>query len=401
MTWKTISDLDIEGRRVFVRVDFNVPLTPARGVADSTRVRETLPTLRYAIQRGARVIVGAHLGRPRGRVHPELSLEPVAACLAEMLGQEVVLADEPVGDGARKVVSDLRQGGVAMLENLRFAPGEEANEEGFSRALGGYTDVFVNDAFAVAHRAHASTAGITKHVGPRGAGFLLDREARELGRLLGSVQAPFLAIVGGAHTSEKLALIEALIGRAQAILLGGAVANTFLLARGGQMGRSLCEDDRLAFARSLLAKAQDRDVDVLLPRDLVAAAGTRAASGRVVSAMHVPDQLAALDIGPETVRHYAERIARARTVFWTGPLGAYESDPFSTGTLAVARAVASTLGGFTVVAGRDTGAAVRRAGLTDRISHVSTGGTAALEMLQGKKLPALAALEYKESPRQS
>lgn len=395
---KTISELDLEGRRVFVRVDFNVALTPERALADTTRIRESLPTIRFALQRGARVILATHLGRPRGKANPELSVEPLAAYLAEVLAQDVALTDESVGDGARKVIADLRNGGVAMLENLRFASGEENNDEVFARALAGYTDVYVNEAFASCHRAHASLVGVPRHVSERGVGFLLDREVRELGRLRDDVARPFVVVLGGVNVPEALAMIDAFVDRVDAFVLGGAVGNTFLKARGGELGRSLFNQDRLALARSLLAKAQDRDVDVLLPRDLVAAAGLRAAPGRTVSAMHVPDQLAALDIGPESTKHFAERISRARTVFWHGPMGACDSPAFGAGTEAVARATAETLGGLTVVAGDETGAAVRRAGVAERLTHVSTGGASALELLQGKRLPGLAAVEYKDAP---
>src|SRR5687767_7851467 len=248
MAIKTINELDLQGRRVFIRVDFNVPLTPARGVADATRIRESLPTIKHAIERGARVVLASHLGRPKGKPNPEYSLLPVAAYLAEVLGREVVLADEPVGDGAKKVVSDIRDGGVAMLENLRFHPGEEANDETFARQLASYADVYVNDAFGTAHRAHASTAGMIKLVSAKGMGFLMEREVKFLTRLLGEVERPFVAIIGGAKVSDKIAVLENLLGRVNALYIGGAMANTFLKAKGGQLGRSLLEEDKLALA---------------------------------------------------------------------------------------------------------------------------------------------------------
>ena len=241
MAIKSISDLDVQGRRVFIRVDFNVPLTPARGVADATRIKESLPTIKLAIERGARVILASHLGRPKGRPNPEYSLLPVAAYLAEVLGREVVLADEPVGDGAKKVVSDLREGGVAMLENLRFHPGEEANDERFARALASYADVYVNDAFGTAHRAHASTVGMLKFVSTKGMGLLMEREVKFLGKLMGEVERPFIAVIGGAKVSDKIGVLEHLIGRVNAPYIGGAMANTFLKAKGGHLGRSMLE----------------------------------------------------------------------------------------------------------------------------------------------------------------
>src|SRR3954453_22823632 len=393
MAIKTINELDIQGRRVFIRVDFNVPLTPARGVADATRIKEALPTIKLAIERGARVILASHLGRPKGKPNPEFSLLPVAAYLAEVLGREVVLTDEPVGDGAKKVISDLREGGVALLENLRFSPGEEANDEAFARALASYADVYVNDAFGTAHRAHASTAGIAKFVSAKGMGLLMEREVKFLGQLLGDVERPFVAIIGGAKVSDKIGVLENLLQRVNQLLIGGAMANTFLKAKGGHLGRSLVEEDKLALARSFLKKAEQANVDVLLPRDVVAAAGIKSESGRVVTAMEVPEDLAALDIGPETARGFADAIARAKTIFWNGPIGVFESEPFAAGTLAVAQAVASARGALSVVGGGDSVAAIQKSGLADKITHISTGGGASLEFLEGKKLPGLGALE--------
>jgi phosphoglycerate kinase len=393
MAIKTISDLDIQSRRVFIRVDFNVPLTPAHGVADATRIKEALPTIKLAIERGARVVLASHLGRPKGKPNPEFSLLPVAAYLAEVLGREVVLTDEPVGDGARKVIADLREGGVAMLENLRFHPGEEANDETFVRSLASYADVYINDAFGTAHRAHASTVGMIRFVSERGMGLLMEREVKFLSRLLGDVERPFVAIIGGAKVSDKIAVLENLLGRVNALYIGGAMANTFLKAKGGHLGRSLLEEDKLALARSFLKKAEERGVQVLLPRDVVAAAGTRAETGKVVSAMNVPEDLAALDIGPETVRAFSDGISRAKTIFWNGPMGVFESEPFAAGTIAVARTLAAVPDALTVVGGGDSVAAVHRAGVAERLSHISTGGGASLEFLEGKRLPGLAALE--------
>jgi phosphoglycerate kinase len=393
MAIKTISELDIAGRRVFIRVDFNVPLTAEGKVSDDTRIRESLPTIKLALERGARVVLASHLGRPKGKPDKKYSLEPVASRLAELLEAEVTLTDEPVGDGARKVVHDLRAGAVALLENLRFSPLEEANDEGFSRALASYADVYVNDAFGTAHRAHASTAGITKFVADKGMGLLIEREVKFLGKLLGDVERPFVAIIGGAKVSDKIGVLDNLLGRVDQMLIGGAMANTFLRAKGGKLGRSLIEEDKLALARSFLRKAEERGHDVLLPRDAVAAAGIKAESGRVVQAMAIPEDLAALDIGPETARGYADTIARAKTIFWNGPMGVFESEPFAAGTLAVAKAVASAAGALSVVGGGDSVAAVHKSGVADRITHISTGGGASLEFLEGKKLPGLAALE--------
>jgi phosphoglycerate kinase len=393
MAIKTISELDIAGRRLFVRVDFNVPLTPEGKVADDTRIRESLPTIKLAIERGARVVLASHLGRPKGKPEKKYSLEPVAGRLAELLDADVTLTDEPVGDGARKVVNDLRAGAVALLENLRFSPLEETNDEGFARALASYADVYVNDAFGTAHRAHASTAGIVKFVADKGMGLLMEREVKFLGKLLGDVDRPFVAIIGGAKVSDKIGVLDNLLARVDQMLIGGAMANTFLKAKGGHLGRSLVEEDKLALARAFLRKAEERNVDILLPRDVVAAAGIKAESGRVVQSMAVPEDLAALDVGPETARGFADAIARAKTIFWNGPMGVFESDPFAGGTLAVAKAVAGAAGALSVVGGGDSVAAVHKSGVADKITHISTGGGASLEFLEGKKLPGLAALE--------
>jgi phosphoglycerate kinase len=390
---KKISELDIAGRRLFIRVDFNVPLTSDGKVSDDTRIRESLPTIRYAIEKGARVILASHLGRPKGKTDKKYSLEPVAVRLAELLGADVTLSDEPVGDGARKVVNDLRAGAVALLENLRFSPAEEANDETFSRALASYADVYVNDAFGTAHRAHASTVGMTKFVAEKGMGLLMEREVKFLGKLLGDVERPFVAIIGGAKVSDKIGVLDNLLGRVNQVLIGGAMANTFLKAKGGKLGRSLVEDDKLALARAFLKKAEESSIDVLLPRDAVAAAGTKSESGRVVQAMAIPEDLAALDIGPETARGFADTISRAKTLFWNGPMGVFESEPFAAGTLAVAQAVAAAVGVLSVVGGGDSVAAIHKSGLADKITHISTGGGASLEFLEGKKLPGLAALE--------
>jgi phosphoglycerate kinase len=390
---KTISELDIAGRRLFIRVDFNVPLTPEGKVSDDTRIRESLPTIKLAIEKGARVVLASHLGRPKGKPDKKYSLEPVAARLAELLDADVALTDEPVGDGARKVVNDLRAGAVALLENLRFSPAEEVNDEAFSRELASYADVYVNDAFGTAHRAHASTAGITKFVAAKGMGLLMEREVKFLGKLLGEVERPFVAIIGGAKVSDKIGVLDNLLDRVDQVLIGGAMANTFLKARGGQLGRSLVEQDKLALARAFLRKAEESNIDVLLPRDAVAAAGIKSDAGRVVQAMMVPEDLAALDIGPETARGFADTIARAKTIFWNGPMGVFESAPFAKGTMAVAKAVAGAPGALSVVGGGDSVAAIHQSGLADKITHISTGGGASLEFLEGKKLPGLAALE--------
>jgi phosphoglycerate kinase len=393
MAAKTIADLDLQGRRVFLRVDFNVPLTPAGGVSDATRIRESLPTITHAIERGARVVLASHLGRPKGHPRSELSLLPVAAFLAEALGRDVFLADEPAGDGAKKVVNDLRDGGVAMLENLRFSPGEEANDEAFARNLASYADVYVNEAFTTAHRSHASTAGMVKYISNKGLGLHADREVKMLSKLVGEVERPFVAIVGGTRVAEKIGLLENLLGRADAVCLGGVMANTFLCAKGVPMGQSQYEPSKLPIARAFLAKAESIGAHILVPRDLMVAKHDKAESGMAIAASTVPDNQAAFDIGPESAAEIGAVLARARTVFWTGPMGVSESPVFSAGTMAVAKSLALVMGSTTVVAGAETAAAVERAGVASSITHISTGGNASLEFIEGKKLPGLAALE--------
>jgi len=392
MDIKTIDQLAIEGKRVFVRVDLNVPLTDERTVADDARIRAVLPTIEHCLERGARVVLGSHLGRPKGKVVPELSLEPVAAHLAELLGRDVLLTDEPLGDGARKVVSDLREGQIAMLENLRFNPGEEKNDEQFARGLASYADVYVNDAFGTAHRAHASTVGMVAFVAERGVGFVMKKEIEFLSKLLVDVERPYVAVIGGAKVSDKVEVLESLLDRVDGILIGGAMANTFLVAQGKPMGKSKVEEDKLALARSFLRKAQEKGVRVRLPIDVVVAESLDAAAGTAVSVDAVPDDAMALDIGPESAAGYADEIARSRTLFWNGPMGVFEKAPFADGTFGVARAFADNERALTVVGGGDSAAAVAQAGLAARMSHVSTGGGASLEYIQGISLPGIAAL---------
>ncbi|HUH02194.1 MAG TPA: phosphoglycerate kinase [Kofleriaceae bacterium] len=389
---QSVEDIELGGKRVFLRADLNVPLD-GRKVSDDARIRAVLPTLQYCLEQGARVVLASHLGRPKGTTRPELSLEPVAQHLAGMIDAEVVLADEPVGDGARKVVSDLRDGHVAMLENLRFNPGEEANDEGFARALASYADVYINDAFGTAHRAHASTVGMIEFVSERGAGYVMLKEIEFLSRLLGEVDRPYLAVLGGAKVSDKIQVLESLLDRVNTIIIGGAMANTFLVARGASLGKSRVEDEKLPVARSFLRKASERNVIVRLPTDVMVAASLDAEAGRVVQVSDVPADLMALDVGPETTRAFADEITRARTIFWNGPMGVFEKAPFAQGTLAVAHAIADNRRALSVVGGGDSAAAVAAAGVEARVSHVSTGGGASLEFIQGIKLPGITALE--------
>jgi len=397
MPIQSVKDLALEGKRVFIRADLNTPLTRTesggRAIADDARIQAVLPTLTYCIERGARIVLASHLGRPKGEVNPDLSLEPVGAHLAKLLSRDVVLTDEPVGDGARKVVSDLRDGQVALLENLRFSPGETGNDENFARTLASYADVYINDAFGTAHRAHASTAGMVEFVSECGAGLVMLKEIEFLSKLLEDVDRPYLAIVGGAKVSGKIEVLDALLDRVQTIVIGGAMANTFLLAKGHSLGKSKVEDDKLAVARSFLRNAAERNVDIHLPTDVVVGHGLDDESGRAVAVDSIPADEMALDIGPQSIATFSEVVEQARTIFWNGPMGVFEKEPFARGTLAIAKAVAQNKRALSVVGGGDSAAAVNQAGLADAISHVSTGGGASLEFVQGTTLPGIAALE--------
>jgi phosphoglycerate kinase len=395
MALRTIDKLDLAGKRVFVRVDFNVPLDAQGRVSDDARIRAALPTIRHALEARAKLILGSHLGRPKGKPEDRtrLTLEPAAVRLSELLDQDVILADDCVGDGVWKLVKDLKEGQVLLLENLRFHPEEEQNEEGFARALASLCDVWVNDAFGTAHRAHASTAGMAAFVKERAAGFLVHRELEFLGRALGDPRRPFVAVVGGAKVSDKIRVLEQLLSKADAILVGGAMAFTFLRAQGIAIGRSLVEEDRLELARQILDRALACKVDLLLPVDHVCGSEPRDASGRrVVDGRAVPDGLMGLDIGPRTLDAYRQRILSAGTVFWNGPMGMFEEKAWAEGTFGVARAMAESAA-ITVVGGGDSAAAVEEAGLVSRMKHVSTGGGASLEFLEGRVLPGVKACE--------
>ena len=394
MAIKRVDELDLAGKRVFCRVDFNVPLNAAGEVTDDTRVRAALPTLMHILKAGGKLICASHLGRPKGTVVEKLRLEPVGAVLARLLGgdYQVLAVDESVGDGARKVVHDMKDGDVVLLENLRFNPGETKNDEGFAKELAKLADVYINDAFGTAHRAHASTAGMVPHVAEKGAGFLMMKEVDTLSRLLGEIQRPFVAVLGGAKVSDKIAVLESLLGRVDALLIGGAMANTFIKAQGGELGRSLVEDDKLDLARRILAKAETKGVKLLLPTDVVVANALDASEGQLAAANRVPQGMMALDIGPETRARFSDVLAGAKNIFWNGPMGVFEQSTFAEGTMSIARAVAAS-DARSVVGGGDSVAAINRSGIADQISHISTGGGASLELLEGKTLPGVAALE--------
>jgi phosphoglycerate kinase len=379
---RSVRDLDLSGKRVFIRVDFNVPIEDG-AITDDTRIRASLPTIRHALERGARsVILASHLGRPKGKPNPVYSLRPVAARLGELLGRPITF-DDPAAEG------------VVLLENLRFNPGEEKNDPAFAAQLAAMADVYVNDAFGSAHRAHASTEGIVKHVKEAGAGLLMAAELDYLGRVLESPDRPFVAILGGAKVSDKLEVIQNLVPRVDALLIGGAMAYTFFKARGLDVGKSLVEEDLLDAARDVEAQARARNLRFELPVDHVVAAALTEEAAATAATMDIGDAAIGdrmgLDIGPKTIARYRDVIRSARTVTWNGPMGVFEIDAFARGTIEIARAVAE-VEGTTVIGGGDSVAAAAKAGVTDRITHISTGGGASLEFLGGRKLPGVVAL---------
>ncbi len=389
---RSLSDLQVEGRTVFVRVDFNVPLDDGV-IGDDARIFAALPTIRALRDRGARIMLGSHLGRPKGERRDDMSMVPVGIRLAELLDDEVIVPDDCVGDAVGKLARDLPRGGVMLLENLRFQPGEEKADPVFASELAAPADVYVNDAFGTAHRAHASTYTMVRHFDDahRAAGLLVKKELDHLGPLLHDPEHPFVGILGGAKVSDKIGVIENLLGRIDTLLIGGAMAYTFLKARGVAVGSSLVEADRVELARDLLRSAESRRTKVLLPVDHVVAASIDAESGEVTDDESIPDGRAGFDIGPRTVALFGEAIARAATIVWNGPSGVFEREPFSAGTMAIANAVADA-DAFSVVGGGDSAAALARSGRADDVSHVSTGGGASLEFLEGRDLPGIAAL---------
>ncbi len=394
---RSVRDLDLSGKRVFLRADLNVPLAGGT-IADATRIDATLPTIRLVLERGGRPVIASHLGRPKGARQPELSLKPVAEYLGKALGVPVTLAPDCVGEATERLVNAAPPGQVVLLENLRFHPEEEQNDDAFARQLARLADVYVDDAFGAVHRAHASTVGMTKYFRDKAAGLLLEREVKFLSGLLEQPAQPFVAVLGGAKVSDKIGVIESLVQRVSTICIGGAMAYTFLRAEQKPVGRSRVEADKLDVAREVAIRATDRGVTLLLPVDHLAADKPEAgARTTVVDAEHFPADLIGVDIGPRTAEIYRARIVKAKTVLWNGPMGIFEIDAFAKGTIAIAEALAACKG-TTVVGGGDSVAALRRAGKIDAVTHVSTGGGASLEFLEGRELPGLLALE-EDAPR--
>jgi phosphoglycerate kinase len=397
MNKRTIRDISVSGKRVLVRVDFNVPLDKQKNIEDDTRIRESLPTIEYLLSQGGKVILMSHLGRPKGK-SPEFSLAPVAKRLSELLGKSVHFASDCIGAEAETAVSKLQNGDVLLLENVRFYKEEEANDAEFAKKLASLGDVYVNDAFGTAHRAHASTEGVTKFIQTAVAGFLIEKELKYLGEATANPKRPFVAILGGSKISGKIDVLEKLLEKVDTVLVGGAMIFTFFKAQGLKVGKSLVEDDKLDIAKTIMDKAQARKVKFLLPTDVVIADKfDKDANAKTVSINAIEDDWLGLDIGTETIKTYRHEILNAKTIVWNGPMGVFEMEKFAVGTFEIAKALAEATknGATTVIGGGDSASAIVKAGLEKAVTHVSTGGGASLEFLEGKTLPGIAALNNK------
>jgi len=390
----SVENLELKGKRTLIRVDFNVPLDSGK-IIDDTRIKGALPTIENVMERGGKVILMSHLGRPKGKVVQELSLKPVAERLGELLGKSVVMAPDCVGHEVKAIVDKMTDGDVVLLENLRFHAEEEKNDPDFARKLAKLADVYVNDAFGAAHRAHASTAGVTEYVSQSAAGFLMQKEIEYIGKVIENPERPFVAILGGAKVSSKIGVIEKLMEKADGIVIAGAMAYTFLKAKGRRIGDSLVEDDKLDLAKYLLKKALDSDVPLYLPIDHVISDDFAAdANVRIVKRSAIPDGWEGMDIGPATIEKYKGVLEDAKTIVWNGPVGVFEFDAFAKGSFAMAKLLAES-DATTIVGGGDCVAAVQKSGYADKITHISTGGGASLELMEGKELPGIAALSDK------
>ena len=395
-TVATLTDADVSGKRVLVRADFNVPLNDAGEITDDTRIRAALPTIQDLTGKGAKVVLCSHFGRPKGKVVDSMRLTPVAQRLSELLGQEVVKCDDCVGPEVAAAVNGLQNGQVALLENVRFYAGEEANDPEFAQQLAANADMYVNDAFGTAHRAHASTEGVTKYLSPSVGGFLIEKELEYLQAAIENPQRPLAAIIGGSKVSSKIGVIDTLLDKVDKLLIGGGMIFTFYKARGLNVGKSLVEEDKLALAKSLEAKAKEKGVELLLPTDVVVADNFAAdANAQTVSVEAIPDGWMGLDIGPDAVKVFQEALKQCKSVIWNGPMGVFEFDKFAVGTEAIAHTLAELTpqGVTTIIGGGDSVAAVEKVGVAEQMSHISTGGGASLELLEGKTLPGIAALD--------
>lgn len=393
MTKKTLKDISVKGKKVFCRVDFNVPMENGE-VTDDTRIRAALPTIQYLIDEGAKVILATHLGRPKGQVVEELRLDPVAKRLSELIGKEVVKTNTVYGEEVDEKIAQLNEGDLLLLENVRFEIGEEKNDPNLVKAFAHMADIYVNDAFGTAHRAHASTAGVGEHL-PAVAGFLMEKEIADLGRAISNPERPFTAIIGGSKVKDKILVIDKFLDLVDHLIIGGGLACTFLKAKGYEIGNSLLEEDKIDLAKQFMRKAEEKGVEFHIQTDAVVADKfSEDANYKVVKADEIPEGWMCLDIGPETAEKYREVILNSKLVVWNGPMGVFEMEPFSGGTKAVAQALADTEG-YTVIGGGDSAAAIEKFGLTDKMDHVSTGGGASLEFMEGKELPGIAVLDDK------
>ncbi|MDI3534627.1 MAG: phosphoglycerate kinase [Thermosediminibacterales bacterium] len=392
MAIKTIKDIDVKGKKVLVRVDFNVPINDNGEITDDNRIKRALPTIRYLIDNGSKVVLVSHLGRPKGKVKDELRMDPVAQRLADLLNMEVKKTDECRGPEAEKAVSELRPGEVVLLENVRFDPRETKNDPEFAKQLASLAEIFVNDAFGTAHRAHASTVGVADYL-PAVAGFLMQKEIETMGKALEAPDRPFAAILGGAKVSDKIGIIENLLNKVDYLLIGGGMAFTFLKAQGLETGNSLLEEDKISEANSLLQKARETGVKMLLPKDIVVATAIdENADYKTVKIEEIPQGWIGVDIGEQTIKEYQEIIYKAKTIIWNGPMGVFEKRPFAKGTNAIAEAMGNTIDAITIIGGGDSIAAVEQMGYADKMTHISTGGGASLEFLAGKELPGVSVI---------
>ena len=392
MNKKTIKDIDLKGKKVFVRCDFNVPLDEQGNITDNRRIVGALPTIQYLLEQNCKIILCSHLGRPKGEVKKEFSLLPVQKELSKLLGKEVKLAEDVVGDSAKELTSNIKEGEIVLLENVRFDPREEKNEESLSKELASMAEIFVNDAFGTAHRAHSSTAGIAEYL-PAVSGFLIEKELNFLGNTLENPKRPFVAILGGAKVSDKIGVIESLLEKVDTLIIGGGMAYTFFKSMGYSVGKSICELDKLDLAQELMKKAKEKNVKLVLPIDNVIAKEIAPnAENKVIDSDNIPDEWEGLDIGPKTIELFKQELKDAKTVIWNGPVGFSEYEIFANGTRQIAKTLAELEDAVTIIGGGDSAAAVEKLGYADKITHISTGGGASLEFLEGKKLPGIECL---------